>query len=546
MEYITLTNLFLYEEKEPIYSNIIYDEIIKTNDIIFNLNINKNDHDDNKKWDNMCYFAKSKNFTCLSLKYITLRTLYEYQCNNCFTIIIRKYSIFQKNFICQFCNPLIRSKNLQLLRDYAHAINYTLLNTKYIYYNSQYKFQCNICNDILITNMPGIKFRKHCDICVEKSKLRELDTILTKNGYKLISTVFDSTKIILECKIHGQITRPAHKIRNELFCKECIYKERGERQKTPYEEVKKIINEKNLILLDDIYIGNASKLNVQCNAGHIFKISFHDIKINIGCSKCNINISEKICHAYFEYIFSKKFIKIRPDWLKVDNGYNLELDGFNDDLNLAFEYSGQQHYKFNNYFHKTNEDFLKQVKYDNIKKNICIKKNIILIVIPYTVTYDNMQKFITSECKKYGIIVPNVHVFDWKKFDIYNKSSETAEIDDMLGVMKYKHIDNYKGIKTKINIQCSTCNTIQSITPGCIKERFSNRNKDTKNCLTCYNDLKRNEIDGIVRKIGYTCIGKYTDCNSLIELKCLQCKSKKSVFAYRITRGTFATKCRHF
>ena len=44
-----------------------------------------------------------------------------------------------------------------------------------------------------------------------------------------------------------------------------------------------------------------------------------------------------------QYIFSP----IRPNFL-VDpqTNYKLELDGYNEELNIAFEYNGIQHYKF--------------------------------------------------------------------------------------------------------------------------------------------------------------------------------------------------------
>ena len=49
--------------------------------------------------------------------------------------------------------------------------------------------------------------------------------------------------------------------------------------------------------------------------------------------KTGIGISEKICRKYFEYLFNKPFNRIRPSWLS-----ELELDGYNEELNIAFEY----------------------------------------------------------------------------------------------------------------------------------------------------------------------------------------------------------------
>ena len=58
---------------------------------------------------------------------------------------------------------------------------------------------------------------------------------------------------------------------------------------------------------------------------------------------------------------------------------------YNKDLKLAFEYNGRQHYKFIPFFHKTYSEFLNLQENDRIKKKLCKKNGITLIIIPYTV-----------------------------------------------------------------------------------------------------------------------------------------------------------------
>ena len=53
---------------------------------------------------------------------------------------------------------------------------------------------------------------------------------------------------------------------------------------------------------------------------------------------------------------------------------------------------GQQHYKHTQYFHKTEEDFLKQKERDKIKKELAIKNGFNYLEIPYN--YQNDLKTI--------------------------------------------------------------------------------------------------------------------------------------------------------
>lgn len=104
---------------------------------------------------------------------------------------------------------------------------------------------------------------------------------------------------------------------------------------------------------------------------------------------------EALCCSIVEEIYKKAFNKVRPDFLKnPETGSNLELDCYNDELKIAIEYSGSQHYKFPNYFHKTNEDFIKQVRRDQFKAQVCDLNGIYLITVPYWVPEHKLKEFI--------------------------------------------------------------------------------------------------------------------------------------------------------
>lgn len=75
---------------------------------------------------------------------------------------------------------------------------------------------------------------------------------------------------------------------------------------------------------------------------------------------------------------NKKIIRhYRPKWLS-----GLELDVYIPDIKLAFEYNGIQHYEPVDYFGGINS-FKKQVKRDQLKKELCASRNVDLIIVKY-------------------------------------------------------------------------------------------------------------------------------------------------------------------
>jgi hypothetical protein len=101
---------------------------------------------------------------------------------------------------------------------------------------------------------------------------------------------------------------------------------------------------------------------------------------------------ERIMIETLEMIFpGKKFEKVRPTWLRnpVTNRC-LELDGYNEELCIAAEYNGIQHYVYPNFTRMSEEEFLAQRERDIVKEVCCKSKNICLIRIPYTVPLEKI------------------------------------------------------------------------------------------------------------------------------------------------------------
>ena len=114
----------------------------------------------------------------------------------------------------------------------------------------------------------------------------------------------------------------------------------------------------------------------------------------------NQSVGESRTRQYLEIYFGKKFIRVRPDFLSntAMGGRNLELDCYNEELKLAVEYNGRQHYDFIPFFHKNKETFYNQKYRDELKRIYCRDHGIILIEIPYTET-KYLETFLNRKLK---------------------------------------------------------------------------------------------------------------------------------------------------
>ena len=99
----------------------------------------------------------------------------------------------------------------------------------------------------------------------------------------------------------------------------------------------------------------------------------------------------------------------RPDWLE-----GLELDFYIDELNLAAEIQGEQHYRFVPHFHRTRDNFEQQQDRDAKKSLICRQRGIRLVEI-YTET--DADIFVKSIIEK--IKPPKYHYSDEGEYPLY-------------------------------------------------------------------------------------------------------------------------------
>ena len=112
---------------------------------------------------------------------------------------------------------------------------------------------------------------------------------------------------------------------------------------------------------------------------------------------------ENECRKIMQELTGMKFHKVRLDFMKNPvTGVFLELDCFNEVLQLAIEYNGAQHDKYNKFMHQGSMDKFRNQQYrDYIKKTLCKENGVYLIVVPHTVKLKELRPYLMNKLQPY-------------------------------------------------------------------------------------------------------------------------------------------------
>ena len=343
-----------------------------------------------------------------------------------------------------------------------------IINERYTNSRKKYKFECK--NGHTFKRYPyEIKKGYWCKQCFKNKKLKEMQKIARKKNGKLISTeyvnaltplIWECNKCFLEGRPFRWSARPAD-IKKGNWCPKCAGK-----LKYSINDMKKFATSKKGYCLSSEYKNMKSPLWWKCGECGNEWLSTPTSVIHQGtwCPRCGrLGISERVCRKFFEILFNKKFPTTTSlKWLVNENGYKMHLDGYDDELRIAFEYNGIQHYIYNKHFYKTKEEFEQRIRDDRRKKELCNQNNIVLIIIPYYVSFDEMEDFIRKECKMRGIHIPETEdKIDWNDFNIAtpNKLTEMQNAAKVVGIKRYGYpgkclSNNYLGRFTPLRWEC--------------------------------------------------------------------------------------------
>ena len=391
-----------------------------------------------------------------------------------------------------------------------------------IYINQLTKLTWKCAEDHIWEALPKhVRKGSWCPVCARKRENRIKRPDLNIESMKIISEklggvclsdryVNKSTKLRFKCeKGHEFETRPAE-IQRGSWCPYCSGK-----YGNSIEKMHKIAKERGGKCLSNSYINVFTHLSWECANGHQFNAIPKHVLNGHWCPNCTTYLNEQLCRYILETLFDVKFIKDRT----VLNGF--ELDGYNSDLKLAFEYNGKQHYEEIDFFYSRGDTNLyDRIQRDKLEEQLCKELGITLLIIPYTVDSKNLVFFIAEELIDKG--------FQFKvspkdiNYDNYYPTKQ--ELEEILKIAKDKGGEClstvYINVDSKMEFICNRGHFFES-TPYLIK-----KGQWCKKCF--YLDkagasqrLDKNEMHKIAEQKNWECLStEYKNARAKLIWRC--------------------------
>jgi hypothetical protein len=333
-----------------------------------------------------------------------------------------------------------------------HGNKFDYSNAKYINAKTEIEIRCiNHDNIFHVVSNNHFKQPYSCKYCLSERKrdafADDKQTFIEKSikvygdiyDYSKVDYINQKAKVTIRCKEHDLVfEKEPYSFLQGKGCSKCSKETVATKR-----SVETLIKIRNYVkklegkCLSEEYDTNDMNLQFECKYGHKFKESWSDVKNSLRwCPKCSKNrlIGESIARQIIEHALQLEFPSV---YIKEMEG--LQLDGYNAEHKIAFEYQGFQHYTQTSYFHQSDSQYKSQIVRDKEKKRLCKKNGIKLIEIFEfdTIRKVRIKKFYKDVCE---LLIKNSLTLNKAPFDLdlidlyrgkvtgrYNKAKEIVE-----------------------------------------------------------------------------------------------------------------------
>jgi hypothetical protein len=199
------------------------------------------------------------------------------------------------------------------------------------------------------------------------------------------------TQMLWQCAERHEWTTTYNKISSAgTWCPQCATNTPGS-----LEEALRLAADAGGQCLSTQYTNAHAEMRWRCAKGHEWNSPMKHVKNSgIWCPDCKWKTEQKV-RDIVEATLGAPTPKARPAFMRnPDTGRILELDGYNADLGIAWEYNGEQHYRrvFGT------EDIAYRKALDALKIQLCEENWVTLIVVPCDeVRREDLRQFIERE-----------------------------------------------------------------------------------------------------------------------------------------------------
>jgi len=491
--------------------------------------------------------AKERGGKCLSKKYVNNRTKLKWQCKEGHDWEATPHSI-QRGSWCPGCAGN-RKRTINDMIAIASERGGKCLLKNYVNNRTKLRWQCKE-GHVWEARPDHIKRGRWCPACSGKKRktMSDMHSLAKKRGGKCLSKKYinNKTKLKWQCKEGHVWEATPDSIKRGSWCRRCSIRIRGDKLRGSIEEMQAIAEERGGKCLSRKYIVAHTKLRWQCKEGHVWWAAPKHIKKGSWCPECSSYRYEKICRIYMERVFKKTFPKVRNlEWLRNKAGSFLELDGYCEEIGIAFEHHGMYHYQIDRMYSKNKEELQKRRQADRYKESLCSKAGIELIVIPELESLtpvDKLLDVITIQCKNKNIILPeNYKDIKLNLADVYI-SEFLEELQEIAIKRGGKCLSEYYiSTHTKLKWQCKEGHVWEA-TPDNIKRGTW--------CPICAIRIRADKLRGtieemhaIAEKRGGRCLSKeYIDIDTKLKWQCKEGHIWEAI-PYTIKIGHWCPNC---
>lgn len=308
----------------------------------------------------------------------------------------------------------MRKKTLEEFKQELFEINPNIeVIGEYVNCETRIKCRCMKCDNIWETIPRGLLQGTGCPECaknkkgnrvLEKEAIEKLENL--RPHLKVIGRYYSSHKPIkCVCKIHNIEfeTNYCTLLNKTTNCPKCSKEALRKSCALSHESFLNVISKTHPhITPNEKYINRQTEISFHClihDVDFLMKPQYLMYNKSRGCPNCSSSIGENKMVSILinmglnvirQYVFKDcKYINVLP------------FDAFVEEINTAFEYQGEQHYKKVN-FNGSNiseEEFQKGLKRDFIKDAYCNQNNINFIKVPYW-EFDSMEVFLEKQLQK--------------------------------------------------------------------------------------------------------------------------------------------------